>query len=284
LLCLVDDALWLDRESVETLAFVGHRLQADAIGMVFCTRTGMTPALNELPAMEVGGLPDLDARQLLAGRLSADAITRVVAETGGNPLALLELGTAFAGKPLPPAPLPLGPRLETLFLRRARALPASTQEFLLLVALAPPSDPLVLWQAAARLGLPDDASDAAVSAGLLEAGHSPVFGHPLMRSAVHSGALPTQRRKVHQALAGVIDPGRDPVRRAWHLGEATVGLDEPVAAELEQAAHARPLDTGHAAVQGGGAHRRPWAADGQVARRRSGAHHGRRPGIGACGA
>ena len=173
LLCLVDDAHWLDRESVEALA---------------------------------------------------------------NPLALLELGTAFAGKPLPPAPLPLGPRLETLFLHRARALPASTQEFLLLVALAPPGDPLVLWQAAARLGLPDDASDAAVSAGLLEAGHSTVFGHPLMRSAVHSGALPTERRKVHQALAGVIDAGRDPVRRAWHLGEATVGLDEPVAAVLEQAA------------------------------------------------
>jgi DNA-binding CsgD family transcriptional regulator len=244
LLCLVDDAHWLDRESVETLAFIGHRLQADAIGMVFCTRTGTTPALNELPAMEVGGLPELDARRLLAGRLSADAITRAVAETGGNPLALLELGTTFAGKPLPPAPLPLGPRLETLFLHRARALPASTQEFLLLVALAPPSDPLVLWQAAKRLGLPDDASDAAVSAGLLEASHSPMFGHPLMRSAVHGGALPTQRRKVHQALAAVIDPGRDPVRRAWHLGEATVGLAEPIAAELEQAAeHAQGRST-----------------------------------------
>src|SRR4029077_9138338 len=100
-------------------------------------------------------------------RLSADAITRAVAETGGNPLALLELGSAFAGKPLPPAPLPLGPRLEAHFLRRARALPGPTQEFLVLVALAPPGDPLVLWQAAERLGLPDDASDAAVSAGLL---------------------------------------------------------------------------------------------------------------------
>lgn len=236
LLCLVDDAHWLDRESVETLAFIGHRLQADAIGMVFCARTGTTPALNELPVIEVGGLPDLDARQILAGRLSADAITRVVAETGGNPLALLELGTAFAGKPLPPAPLPLGPRLETLFLRRARALAAPAQEYLLLVALAPPGDPQVLWQAAGRLGLPDDASDAAVSAGLLEAGHSPVFRHPLMCSAVHGGASPMQRRKVHQALAAVIDPGADPVRRAWHLGEATMGLDEPVAAELEQAA------------------------------------------------
>jgi signal transduction histidine kinase len=190
--------------------------------MVFCTRTVMTPALNELPGMEVGGLPDLDARQLLAGQLSADAITRAVAETGGNPLALLELGTAFAGKPLPPAPLPLGPRLETLFLRRARALPAPTQEFLLLVALAPPGDPLALWQAAERLGLPDDASDAG-----LETQRMGRLVDDMLRLA-RLGQHPGQGRELVDLTAlvtGCADRVRttDPGRR-WQV-DVAVGLE-----------------------------------------------------------
>ena len=251
LMFLVDDAQWMDRESVEALAFVGHRLHADGIGLLFAVRTGGTTALDGLPVLELAGLSEQDASALLAatstGRLGRRAVTRAVTETGGNPLALIELAGKLTGAPLPPAPLPLSRRMEAHFLRQVRALPERTQSLLLLVSLAPPDDPQVLWRAAGLLDLPPAAADAAVSAGILVPERGLVFRHPLIRSAVHGGARTAERRRVHRTLAAAIDRDRDPDRRAWHLAEATAGIDEAVAGELDRASERARARGGYSA-------------------------------------
>ncbi|MFL6117012.1 MAG: AAA family ATPase, partial [Catenulispora sp.] len=268
LMCFVDDAHWLDRESLEALAFVGRRLHADGIGLVLCAREGEPGAspIDGLPTIRLTGLSDADAARLLAAvpgapvapvapaaLRNASLIRRVVAEAGGNPLALSEFAADLTGSAtlassaLPPAPLPLGPRLEAHFQRRVDALPEETKSLLLVLSVAPSDDPVALWLAAEALGLSAQALDAAVAAGILTTHPHPAFRHPLIRSAVHSGAAPAELRRVHLALAGATDRESAPDRRAWHLAEAVVGLDEEVAAELERVAERARGRGGYAA-------------------------------------
>jgi DNA-binding CsgD family transcriptional regulator len=259
ILCLIDDAQWLDQESAEIFAFVARRLYADRIALVFAVREsgGGRSVLDGLPELRLGGLPDADARRLLAsvaaGPLAHHVGDRIVAETGGNPLALVEIGgeltaSQLAGEYIFPEPLPMGSRLQERFLRQVRALPADTQRLLLLAAAERLGDPGLLWQAAGRLGIDDDAADPAEADRLLVFGPQVTFRHPLIRSAVYHGASAAERRAVHQALAAVIDPQRDPDRRAWHRAAAAAGPDEEVAAELARSAERATSRGGYAAA------------------------------------
>ncbi|MFI5909956.1 ATP-binding protein [Dactylosporangium sp. NPDC051541] len=247
LVCLVDDAHWLDRESLAVLAFVARRLHADRLGLLIAVRDdepGAAPALAGLPTLALTGLPGTAAHDLLErsapGGVTPAVAERIIADTRGNPLALIELTAELTtdqlsgAAPLPDR-LPLGRRLEEHFLRQVRLLPAPTQSLLLLAAAAPPDDAALLWRAAAELHLPPGAADPAVAAGVLTAAPALAFRHPLIRSAVYSGAEAAARRRIHAALATAIDAQADPDRRAWHRAEATAGLDEDVAAELERA-------------------------------------------------
>ncbi|GID28792.1 ATP-binding protein [Paractinoplanes brasiliensis] len=242
LLCVIDDAQWLDRESADALTFVARRLHAESLGLLFATRPDGLAPVSGLPTTTLTGLPRDDARTLLsacaAGRLDDTVADHLVGGTGGNPLALIELARTLtpgqlAGLAPLPAPLPVGDLLETHFLRQITPLPAPTRLVLLLVSVAPPDNPALLWRAAAHLGVTADQADAAHSAGILT--ESLGFRHPLIRSAVHRGADPADRRRVHAALAAAHDPVRDPERHAWHRAQATIGLDEEVAALLEKA-------------------------------------------------
>jgi DNA-binding CsgD family transcriptional regulator len=247
LLCVVDDAQWLDRESLDALAFVGRRLHADRVALLFAARSGTGTHLpfDGLPILPVEGLADDSALELLtqvvAGTLDTEVARRVVAETRGCPLALTELAVdlsseQLAGAGVLPAPLPISGRLETHFLRHVRALPADTQTLLLIAAAEPSGDPALLWNAAAALGVAADAADAAEKAGLLVIHTGVEFRHPLIRSAVYGSAAPPERRRVHAALAALTDATTEPTRRVWHLAAAAVGPDESVAAELERCA------------------------------------------------
>ncbi|MDG6105554.1 AAA family ATPase [Dactylosporangium aurantiacum] len=257
LVCLVDDAHWLDRETAAVLAFVARRLHADSIGLLIAVRDdpALTRTLDGLPTIALGGLPDRAARDVLTlaapGQVAPQVATRLVAETRGNPLALIELTTELtedqlAGGASLPARLPLSERMEAHFLRRVRLLPPATLSLLLIASVAPPDDAAVTWRAAALLGLPADAPDPALTEGILTAATTLAFRHPLIRSAVYSGAQPAERRRVHAALAEAIDRDADPDRRAWHLAEATAGLDEQVAAELERASQRARARGGYA--------------------------------------
>ncbi|GAA5178741.1 LuxR family transcriptional regulator [Rugosimonospora acidiphila] len=246
LVCLVDDAHWLDRETVAVLAFIARRLRAERIGLMIAARDEPVPppALDGLPRLPIAGLPDRAARELLAlaapGRIAPLVAGRMIAETRGNPLALIELtgqlsADQLAGGASLPDRLPLSQGMRAHFLRRVRIMPATTRSLLLIAAVAPADDIAVIWRTAALLGLPDDAPDPAVAAGILTAAPAFAFRHPLIASAVYSGAPAAQRRRVHAGVAEATDRDADPDRRAWHLAEATAGLDEDVAAELERA-------------------------------------------------
>ncbi|MFG3167934.1 LuxR C-terminal-related transcriptional regulator [Streptomyces sp. NPDC048200] len=247
LLCLVDDVQWLDRESRDALAFVARRLGAEALGLVVAGRDepGGPGAFEGLETLTVGGLAGAQAHELLGhsveGRVDAAVAARIVADAGGNPLALLESAQALspahlAGTTPLLEPLPVGARLENHFGRLVGGLPPETRTFLVLLSAAPPEDALLLWRAAAELGVLAQAADAAVSAGVLTGGRLLEFRHPLIRSAVYRSAAAGERRRVHAALAAVSDALRNPERRAWHRAEATVGLDDEVADELVAAA------------------------------------------------
>jgi hypothetical protein len=193
----------------------------------------------------VQGLPDAHARKLLASvvgvSLDERVRERIVDETRGNPLALLELPRALTPAELAsgvcvPAGLPLSGRIEEGFQRRLEGLPAATQRLLLVGAAEPIGDPVLLWRAAERLGLGLSAAEAAEAGGLLTIGTRVTFRHPLVRSAIYRTASPQERRAVHRALAEATDPEVDPDRRAWHRANATSGPDEAVAAELERSA------------------------------------------------
>jgi hypothetical protein len=244
LLCVVDDAQWLDRASAQTLAFVGRRLQAESVVMLFVVREPVRE-LADLPELVVEGLRDSDARELLAsvvpGRLDQRVADQLVAEARGNPLALLELPRGLTPAELAggfglPEALPLEGRIEDRFVRRLEALPADTRRLLLVAAADPTGDPALVWRAAAGLGLTDAALEPLDGADLIEIGVRVRFRHPLVRSAVYRAAAPAERRRVRAALAEATDPRVDPDRRAWHLAEAMAGPDESVAGELERAA------------------------------------------------
>jgi len=240
LVCVVDDAHWLDRASAQALAFVARRLASAAV--VFAVREpGDEQALIGLTELAVRGLAEGDARALLtsavAGPLDERVGDRIVAETRGNPLALLEvarglapeeLAGGFSSSDAPAAPS----RTEESFRRRLMPLPPATRLLLLVAAAEPLWDPVLVWRAAGRLGVEVEAAAAAATAGLIESGGQVRFRHPLVRSAVYRAASPVERERAHRALAEAIDA--DPDRRAWHHARATPGLDEGVAAELER--------------------------------------------------
>jgi DNA-binding CsgD family transcriptional regulator len=244
--CLVDDAQWLDRASLQALAFVARRLLAERIAMVFTVRDSHdVNELTGLPELVVGGLSDDDARWLLAsampGRLDEHVRDQIVAETRGNPLALRELAQSLTpagvagGFGLQDA-RPLVSRVEEAYAQRVRGLPRETQLLLMVAAAEPVGDVTQLWRAAERLGITGSAGKAAEEAALIEFGVRVRFSHPLVRSAVYRAASAPDRRQVHQALAEATDPETDADRRAWHLALAAAGLDEALAAELQRSA------------------------------------------------
>ena len=246
LVCVVDDAQWLDQASAQALAFVARRLLAEPVALVFAARTGgPKQALEGLPELPVRGLSDVDARGLLGaalrGPLDEAVRDRIVAESRGNPLALLELPRGLTPAELAggfglPGTKPLASLIEQGFVRRLEPLPAQTRRLLLTAAAEGAGDVTLLWRAAGRLGIGPEAAAPAQTAGLIEAGPRVRFRHPLVRSAAYRSASVRDRRDVHAALAEVTDPVLDPDRRAWHRAHAAAGRDEAVAAELEQSA------------------------------------------------
>ena len=244
LLCLVDDAQWLDQASAQVLGFVARRLVAESVGLVFAARVP-GDELAGLPELVVEGLPEAEARALLAaaltGPLDARVRDRLVAETAGNPLALLELPRGstpaeLAGGFALPDAMPLAGRIEESFRRRLEALPEETRSLLLVAAADPVGDPVLVWRAAERMGIRAAAANPAAEAGLLEIDTWVLFRHPLVRSAAYRSSSLQVRQDVHRALAEATDPALDPDRRAWHRAQATPGPDEKVAAELEHSA------------------------------------------------
>src|SRR5215469_5322906 len=244
LLCMVDDAQWLDTASAQVLAFAARRLLAEPVGLVFAARDP-GEQFRGLADLEVRGLPDHDASMLLRSvvrfRLDERVRDRILAEADGNPLALLELprglgpaqlagGFGLAEAQAVPA------RIEAGFRRRIEALPPDTRALMLVAAAEPTGDSMVVWRAAGRLGIPASAEVAAQADGLLDIRTWARFRHPLVRSAVYSAASPPERRAAHRALAEVTDRDGDPDRRAWYLAAAASGPDEEVAAELERSA------------------------------------------------
>lgn len=245
LLVLVDDAQWSDRASVETLAFVARRLQAEPVALVFGVRDPTTqPELDGLPALQVGGLGDADAHALLAtavrGRIDQRVRDRIVAESRGMPLALLELPRGLsqvelAGGFRTPAAGAVVGQIERSYQRRLGQLPADTRLLLLLASAEPVGQVPLLWRAASRLGVGVDAAEPAVADGLVEIDARVRFAHPLLRTVVYREAGVAERQRVHRTLAEVTDAD-DPDRRAWHRSQAATAPDEDVAAELERSA------------------------------------------------
>jgi DNA-binding CsgD family transcriptional regulator len=248
LICLIDDEQWLDQASAQALGFVARRLAADPVGLVFAAREPGAE-LAGLPELEVGGLRESDARALLdsalVGPLDDRVRDQIVAETQGNPLALLELPRGLSpadlagGFGLPgtqPSATPLSERIAESFRRQLKALPEPTRRLLLLAAAEPYGDVPLIWRAAGQLGIPVQAAAPAVDAGLVEFGTLVRFRHPLLRSASYRAASVADRQAVHGALAEATDLQAAPERRAWHRAQAAAGPDEEIAAELERSA------------------------------------------------
>jgi hypothetical protein len=244
LICVIDDAQCLDQASAQALGVAARRLGADPVGLVFAARD---PGLNlaTLPKMEVEGLRQDDARALLRsampGPLDARVRDLIVAETRGNPLALLELPRGLnpvelAGGFGLPGGAPLTGRIEDSFTRRLRTLPRAAQRLLQLAAADPSGDRLLVLRAAQLLGIDVRAAASAAEAGLVEFGAQVRFRHPLARSAAYRSAPFRDRQQLHAALAEVTDARADPDRRAWHRAAAATGPDEGLAVELEDAA------------------------------------------------
>ena len=245
-LCIVEDAQWLDEASRQVLGFVARRLLAEPVALMFAVREpGAAAELSGLPELLLDGLDDEDARALLAtvipGRLDDRVRDRIVAETRGNPLALLELPRGLSTAELAggfgmPDLVPLSGRIEESFERRLDELPEQTRLLLLVAAAEPAGDPAVMWRAAKRLGIPNATIAPATQDGLLDVRAKVRFRHPLVRSAVYRSASEGERRSAHAALAEVTDAGLEPDRRAWHRAHAAQGPDEEVADELERSA------------------------------------------------
>src|SRR5262249_30650130 len=232
LLCLVDDAQWLDRSSAQVLAFVARRLLAESVVLLFAEREpGELDELAGLPDLPLRELPGDCARELLGSAISGplrDRVRdRILAEARGNPLALLELPHELSAAKLAggfglPDGLPLPGRIEASFLRRAQQLPAATQRLLLVAAAEPTGEPALLWRAAGTLDTPAEAVGPAQADGLLDLGTQVAFRHSLLRSAIYRAADAEERRSAHRALAAATDAETDPDRRAWHRAHATL--------------------------------------------------------------
>jgi DNA-binding CsgD family transcriptional regulator len=244
ILCLVDDAQWLDGASTRALALIARRLLAERVAFIFATRS-ISNGLARLPQLGIGPLGRRDARALLEsvlpGRLDESVLERIVAETRGNPLALLELPSGLSPAQLAggfglTAALSLSGRIEASFSRRLARLPHDARRLLLLAAAEPLGDPALLWRAADKLRIGEEAANIVESAGLLTVSGAATFRHPLVRSAVYGSAEPGERREVHRALASATDPNLDPDRRAWHRAQAASIPDEDVASDLERSA------------------------------------------------
>jgi DNA-binding CsgD family transcriptional regulator len=257
LLCVVDDAQWLDHASIQTLTFAARRLEAESVAMVFAVRgPGEVAELAGLADLLVAGLPDGDARALLDSALSwpvdEQVLDRIVAETRGNPLALLELPRGLTLGELAGGLGPIGTavalptQIEDSFRRQLAPLDAGTRRLLLVAAAEPLGDPVLVWRAVERLGIGVEAAGPAIAAGLLEIGARMRFRHPLVRSAVYLAASTEERQAVHRVLADATDRDKDPDRHAWHAAQAVSGPDEDVAAALERSA-------GRARARGGSA-------------------------------
>jgi DNA-binding CsgD family transcriptional regulator len=255
LLCVVDDAHWLDLASAHALAFVARRLLADRVCLIFGSRQP-TEVLKGLPELVVEGLGTRDATALLGsvvqGPIDPQVRERIIAETQGNPLALIEwprglTATDLAGGFGMPFVLPMGEQLEESFRRRLAGLPFPAQRFLTVAAAEQTGDAVLVWRAAGLLGISQTDAVPAIDAGLVTVGARVRFRHPSVRSAVYSAAAASDRRDAHHALAEVTDQAADPDRRAWHLALAMPGPDEEVAEELERSA-GRARDRGGVAA------------------------------------
>lgn len=243
LLCVVDDAQWLDQGSRLALAFVARRLLAEPVGLVLAVREA-GDELRHLPSLAVGGLRNGDARALLGSavrfRLDEQVCDRLLAETRGNPLALLELprglsATELAGfSAAAVSDLPSG--IEESFRKRIAALPQETRRLLLIAAADPLGEPILVWRAAELQGISAEAAAAAIEAGLCEFGARVLFRHPLVRAAAYAVGSSDERRRAHAAIAEATDAEADPARRAWHRALASAGPDDAVADELERSA------------------------------------------------
>lgn len=248
LLCLVDDAHWLDDASPQVLAFVARRIEAERIALVFAWRDSIERhlhSLSGLPEMRLDGLDEIDARALLAAAVRTpldDRVRdRIIAEARGNPLALLELPLSASPAELAGGfemtdALDVPRRVEDSFRLRSSSLPNETQMLLLVAAADPTGDVALLWRAATQLGIDVESAAPAEAAGLLDFDTKVRFRHPLVRSAVYRASTPPDRRRAHAALAAVTDPDLAPDRRAWHRAKSVLGPGEDVAAELEHSA------------------------------------------------
>jgi hypothetical protein len=246
LLCLVDDAQWLDHASLQTLTSMARRLTGEPTAVVFALREGTRAGeLAGLPALVLRGLEKADAHRSLASAVHAPldehVRDRIVAEAHGNPLALQQLPRGLSpdqlagGFAIPDAGF-LTTRIEHSFLRRAESLPGDTRLLLLIAAAEAVGEMSLIWRAAGQLGVSREAAAPAEAAELIDFGVRIRFRHPLMRSAIYHSAAPSDRRTVHRALAKATDPNTDPDRRAWHGAYAAIGPDEDVALELERSA------------------------------------------------
>ena len=244
LLCVIDDAQWLDRASAQAMGFVARRLLGEQVALVVGTREP-GGEFRGLPELAVAGLGDGDARELLASVIRHPLDERVqerfLAEAGGNPLALLELPPGLTPAELAGAfGVTAAPgllrRFEDTFRQRLGGLPETTQRLLLVAAAEPTGDPVLVWRAAGRLGIEIETAAPAEAEGLLRIGVRVTFRHPLVRAAAYRAASPSERRAAHRVLADATDPRADPDRRAWHRAQAAAGPDEEVAAELEHSA------------------------------------------------
>ena len=254
-LCIVDDAQWLDQSSALALAFVARRLLAERVGLVFAAREPSEP-LRGVPDLLVGGLPERDARALLRSavhfRVDEQVRDRILAETRGNPLALLELPrglsvTELAGFGAAPVPA-LSDGIEESFRRRVMQLPEDTRRLLVIAAADPLGEPTIVWRAAELQGITAEAGGPAEEAGLCEFGVHIVFRHPLVRAAAYTALPSDERRRAHAAIAEVLDADADPDRRAWHRALASAGPDEAVADDLARSAARARARGGQAAA------------------------------------
>ncbi len=261
LVCIVDDAQWLDAASAQALAFVARRLGAESVGLVFAVREPSGERHFEgLPELAVGGLDDRDAHELLAtvvtGPLDERVRDRIVAETRGNPLALLELprgrtpAELAGGFGLSDGPA-LSGRIEQSFTERLAPLPPATRLLLLVAAAEPVGDPVLVWRAAAELGIGPDAAAPAAAAGLVDFGAQVRFGHPLVRSAVYSA-----RRRRRSASASTARSPRPPMPTSIRIAApGTVRTRRPGSTRTSPPSwSARPAERGREAAWRRGRH------------------------------